>query len=124
MNQYRSALSRTALLMPLLLWSSPLNAAAETLTADPQALSGNIANTNQVNGESPSGNITLVTKNANNSNIANTNQVNGESPSGNITLVTKNANNSNIANTNQVNGENSTGNIANPSGRPAWPARA
>src|SRR6266571_7014980 len=106
MNQYRSALSRTALLMPLLLWSSPLNAAAETLTADPQALSGNIANTNQVNGESPSGNITLVTKNANNSNIANTNQVNGENSTGNI------------ANTNQVNANpNATAERSNKDGK-------
>src|SRR6185295_12618999 len=52
-------------------------------------LSSDVANTNQVNGGTSSGNI------------ANTNQVNGGTSSGNI------------ANTNQVNGGTSSGNIAN-----------
>ena len=65
-------------------------------------LSSDVANTNQVNGGTSTGNI------------ANTNQVNGGTSTGNIANTNQvGATAGNIANTNQVNGGTLTGNIAN-----------
>src|SRR5574341_818834 len=100
MRRYVLTFSGTTLFLfaLLLLWSTPTLAQADG--ADLTLSSGNIANTNQVNG-SLSGNV------------ANTNQVNA-APSTNSVTTNQNpeTTSGNIANTNQVNGS-SSGNIAN-----------